>query len=55
MKAKRLIVDVRTGRKRVETFDFTPPKTVEREEIGVDLKELKELLNYAKKQGWIKG
>jgi len=53
MKAKRLIVDVRTGRKKVETFEFTPPKAVEREEIGVDLKDLKRLLEYAKTKGWI--
>jgi hypothetical protein len=43
MKAKRLVVDTKTGKIREEEFDFTPFATVD-EPLGVDLEKLKALL-----------
>jgi hypothetical protein len=52
VRAKRLIYDVRAGEQRVEEFDFTPPPPPPGP-VAVDLADLKKLMDYAKKMGWI--
>jgi hypothetical protein len=51
-KAKKLVVNVATGAVREEEFDFSPPASVPSPGT-VDLEDLRKLVAYAKKQGWI--
>jgi len=52
VEARRIVLNAKTGKKRIEIFDFTPlPPTPEPK--GVNLKELVKLIEYAKKQKWI--
>jgi len=51
-RARRIIYDVRTGELREEEFDYTEPEPLP-EPIGVNLEDLKKLIDYAKSMGWI--
>jgi len=53
MKVKKVIFNAKTGKiKEVEEeMEFSPQS--EEEEVSVDLKDLKKLVEYAKSQGWI--
>jgi len=54
VKGKRIVVDAKTGRRKIEKFDFRKPKAeVKKEEEGINLEEVKKLLKYAKLKGWI--
>jgi len=54
VKGKRIVVDAKTGRRKIEKFDFRKPKDeVKKEEEGSNLEEVKKLLKYAKLKGWI--
>jgi len=52
VKAKRIIVNAKTGKEKIEEFDCTEPK-VEPEPESINLEEVKKLLKYAKAQKWI--
>jgi hypothetical protein len=52
VKAKKLVVDAKTGAVREEEFDFTPPAPAPAP-TAVSLEDLAKLVGYAKKQGWI--
>jgi len=52
VKTRRIIVDVKTGKEKIEEFDYTEP-AVEPDVEGVDLEEIKKLLKYAKSKRWI--
>ena len=51
-KAKKLVVDVKTGAVKEEEFDFSPPASVPLSS-SVDLEDLRKLVDYAKKMKWI--
>jgi len=48
MRAKRLVFDAKTGKSRVEEFEFKP-RELEPEPEGVDLRELARLLPKLKR------
>jgi len=50
--ARRIVYDAKTGKKRVETFDFTPQPAPPEPE-PVDLNDLRKLIEHAKSEGWI--
>jgi len=52
VKARRIVLNAKTGKKRIEIFDFTPLPPIP-EPKGVDLEELAKLIEYAKRMGWI--
>jgi hypothetical protein len=52
VKAKKLVVDVKTGKQWDEEYDFTPPAPAPAP-TTVNLEDLAKLLEYAKRQGWI--
>ena len=52
-KARRIVIDCKTGKKRVEYFDHTETQP-EPEPEPIDLNDLRKLIQYAKKRGWIK-
>jgi hypothetical protein len=52
VKAKRIIVDVRTREVKEEEFDYKEPEPVSSPE-PINLDDVRKLLNYAKKMGWI--
>jgi len=52
-KARRIVIDVKTGKKRVEYFDHTETQP-EPEPEPINFDDLRKLILYAKKQGWIK-
>jgi len=55
VKIKKLIYDVRTGKQEIKEEEVKEViEPAKQEEISINLKELKQLLDYAKRQGWIK-
>jgi hypothetical protein len=53
VKSIRIICDVKTMKVWEEEYEFTPP-TPYIEQITINLDELKKLIDYAKKMGWLK-
>jgi hypothetical protein len=50
--AKRLIYDVKTGKEEIVEENITLPVPTPMPE-GINLEEIKKLLDYGKKMGWI--
>ena len=53
--SKRIIYDVKTGKKQEvneDRIEINKPADID-ENLKVDLRDLKKIVNYAKKQGWI--
>jgi len=51
MKVRHLIVDIRKKKEIVREEDIEPVKQTVKK--GVDLRDIRKLIAYAKKQGWI--
>jgi len=51
---RRIIYDVKKGETKVVEENIELPKVEIKEPVTINLEELKQLLDYAKKQGWIK-